>query len=226
MNSLDNFARLEWHTLKPSLTWRVLLLYAVVAGFITVTISSDTVGPIVPPLAVAMMVVVMFAGTPFAMAERCNLDGLYVTLGVHRRQVVRGRFVFFVVFAATIIVGGCLVAAILSLALGRGVPWDGLGYGALASFLAACLLVFVQLPVYFRLGATKARYAAKLPVLILIFALGAVASLLAQDRPIPQILASLAESAAIVAAAAAVAVALIGAVAYRVAVALYDNREF
>jgi hypothetical protein len=111
------------------------------------------------------------------MSEKANLDTLYTTLSLPRRTVVRGRYVFALLLVLAGLIGGYIVAAALSLI--RRQPFDPLlTLGELGLLCVVfSLVVAAQLPIIFKLGYTRARFLAYLPMfgmIVVIIGLGAL----------------------------------------------------
>jgi hypothetical protein len=224
MNSLRSFIALEWHTVKPSLPVKVFGLYGAVAAFLAVMLDNPSA-----TLAVAIMVAMMLIGIPFGLAERTNLDGMYVTLGFSRKQVVAGRFAFVTALSAIGFLACAALAATVNLVMGRGLFWLELGVSAVVEFLVACLLLFLQWPVYFKVGFTRGQLASKLPLLFVIVVVigGSLVYGNESARGAAQlVLEQIGNAGALVAAIAVAFVAAIGFVSYRLSATYYQRREF
>ncbi|MDR2348965.1 MAG: ABC-2 transporter permease [Bifidobacteriaceae bacterium] len=222
--SLAAFWRLEAFTFRPAANRRSLVLW------IVLVVGLGALGPAGGMMAAAMVLVVGLVGAPFNYAERANLDGLYVTLGLPRRCVVAGRFAFLAGLALVAVAVSALPWAGYNLVTGLGAPSAEVAAGGLACLLATCLLVFIQLPVYFRLGYAKATLAARLPILAAVLAalaLAGAANLSPTFRLAATRLAQwIAPRPGLALAAATAFVAIVGLFAYRRALASYRQREF
>ncbi len=111
------------------------------------------------PEVVIAVLMVMTAFLPiylFATDERGHFDALFSILPISRRRVVVARFLgltlVMVIFAA-VSVG---IAEILSRTGGTPIAPRELATVASCSFVAASLMIAVQMPVYFAMGAARA----------------------------------------------------------------------
>lgn len=122
------------------------------------------------PLAVLPMSVVfavLVASGPFAVAERNDLDALYSVLPVRRSTLVVGRYLFAMVTFVASALASSAVAVVLAVGSGT-VPEAGeAGLVLAAVFAMFGVVTAVQYPIYVRLGYTKARLVANLPLVVL-----------------------------------------------------------
>ena len=89
MNKLTAFIKLDFFTIKPYFTFKSILIYAVIAVFLSITSIN-----IFSAVGFGLMMGTMFIGYPFAIGEKSNMDALYATLSVNRKTVVIGRYAF------------------------------------------------------------------------------------------------------------------------------------
>lgn len=162
MNKLKAFVRLDFMTVKPYLTIKNLLIFAAVALYL-----SMLSGNMSSAIGVGMMLGTLFVSYPFAVGEKSNMDALYVTLSVGRKSVVLGRYIF------TLSLNICAVLFALTLAsVGRLIAWvagfeSGDGEAFLMVIVLAALFALIQaiqLPLYFKLGYTKAKIVSIIPL--------------------------------------------------------------
>jgi len=161
MNKLLAFVRLDFITVKPYLTFKNLLIYAALAFFFTIITGFMSSG-----ISIGMMVGVLFLSYPFVIGEKSNMDALYSTLSINRKTVVLGRYLFAIaincctiLFFLTFSIAGMLVTRISSFESGSGeIIWT-------IFFLAVLVLVIqaLQLPLYFKLGYSKAKFVSMIP---------------------------------------------------------------
>ena len=165
MNKLLSFVRLDFITVKPYLTIKNLLIFAVVAVFLTT--MSGNVGS---GMGVGIMLGTLFISYPFAVGEKSNMDALYATLSLSRKTVVAGRYLFSLIFnlcAVIFSIGFAIVGILVSRAFGLRM---GAGEVLLTGFLLAAVFIVIQamqLPLFFRMGYTKARFFSMVPYVAL-----------------------------------------------------------
>lgn len=117
-----------------------------------------------------MMMVMLVMSYPFAVIDKNHLDVLYGTLSVSRKSIVIGRYVFVLIL---ITVCGLLAfgsSLALSAIIGEELIIPQLLVMLCALFMTVSLVVALQYPIYFKLGYTKAKMAAMIPLFI-VFAL-------------------------------------------------------
>jgi hypothetical protein len=100
---------------------------------------------------------IMALGYPFAVAESKKADLLYDVLPISKKQVVMGRYLYVIIVCAVAIAFVLALNPIMTLIIGQPVDFVSLLNGV--ALLAAGLFVGAayQLPLFFKLGFTKAR---------------------------------------------------------------------
>jgi hypothetical protein len=161
MGRVLSFVKLDFVTVKPYLSIKNLLIYAAVTIFQAVQLGSVSTG-----IMVGLVLGTLFIGYPFSLGEKCNMDTLYTTLSVSRKNVVAGRYIFSFVLdlccvLATFVLSTFSVFA--SRLLGsREMPSDT---PAATLVLCAIFLVVqvIQLPLFFKFGYSKAKFFTLVP---------------------------------------------------------------
>ena len=224
MNKAISFVRLDFITIKPYLTVKNLCLFAGVA-LILLVVNNSASGAI----GLLMSFAALFSSYPFAIGEKSNIDVLYTTLSIERNTVVLGRYLFSLIL--DLFAG--LFTFFFSFAVLTILQKD---FGVMEALVTILALFFVfsviqalQLPIYFKLNYTKAKFIAYMPFIVLplavmvgsnffdgVFSLDQIAGLFASiaANPLTAVLLYLAIWFGIMAAS------------YRVSVALYQKREF
>ena len=173
MQQLLSFARLDLITIKPYLTWKNLAIVCLLPIFLMWGNQSS-------PFAIGtiMMMSALYISYPFSVGEQNGIDALYVTLSIAPRTVVYGRYLF----AALLNLGTALLAFLLifisSIVLGTAFSALETGLIILALLLVYSFIQAFQLPIFFRYGHAKARFAAYLPFAVLPLAGVGAASLM------------------------------------------------
>jgi hypothetical protein len=123
----------------------------------------------IPAIAVATAVAVasLSASAPFLGDERGRLDVLYATLPVSRAAVVAGRYLMLVVLFLAVTVVAAAACAVTDAVRGTSFDVAALGSALAIGSLAVGLALAVQLPVFFRVGFTRARPMMYLPIVVL-----------------------------------------------------------
>ncbi|MDR2514034.1 MAG: ABC-2 transporter permease [Christensenellaceae bacterium] len=231
--------RLDFATVRPYLGLRQGLLY--LAALLFVTLSTAEVGGAGAAGLLAVLAAIN-AGLPFSLAERNKLDALYASLSISRKEVVLGRYGFSLIALLAALLAGAawslLVWALAGLAGPAGeafLPRQGaLGWAAgyfgaaLTLFALVGLVQFLQLPLYFKLGYTRARFLSYLPFLmlgLLAAGLGRFAGDGAFAPWLAGILAWAEGSAGLLGAALAALWLLLGAFSLRLSLRFYERRD-
>lgn len=152
------FLRLDLLTIKPYLTLKNLIIFLLIAVFISLyTRSSGSV------IGIFMAMGALYVSYPFAVGEQNGIDTLYATLTLNRNNVVSGRYVFalFVDVMAGLLafVASFGVLAVMNI---RFDPLEALAV-FIGTFLIFSFIQAFQLPIYFKLGYARAKILAYLP---------------------------------------------------------------
>lgn len=162
MGKTSSFVHLDYLSIRQYLSAKQLLLYLVVIAFLSYMLHDYTFC-----CGILMMYGLFYISYPFAVSEKTQGDLLYATLPISRHALVRGRYLF------SLVVCGCSagIAFILSIpiSLVLKLPFDPL---QMLGILGALFLVFtfmglIQLPLYFKLGYTKAKFLSLAPFLLI-----------------------------------------------------------
>ena len=160
---MTQFVKLDFLTLKPYYT--SLLMLVGIGVMFSLFLEWAVSGLIM----IMVVYLVMVAGYPFSIGDKANIDMFYTTLPLSRKQVVTGRYLFTLcLYAITILISLALIAVAV-VVRGNHVEAMEVLYGISWSFLLFSFMVGVQFPLYFKMGYTKARLLANLPLFILGF---------------------------------------------------------
>jgi hypothetical protein len=223
MSKLKAITQMDFITVKPNITVKNLTIYAAVALFLAVTSSN-----IASTIGVGMMLGTMFVSYPFALSEKGNMDVLYITLSADRRTVVLGRYAFTLAIDVCAVFFSAMLASIGLLVMG-GFNIGAAFWSALALSALFIVIQAIQLPLYFKFGYTKAKFASLMPfLLIMAFA----AALMAMEKNvkyasiITEFFTGLVSNIGWAAFLAVLVLCLIVFLSYSLSLALYKKREF
>ena len=168
MNKVLSFVKLDFITVKPYLTVKNLLILLVIVVALSI---NNTAGGVL--IGIIMAFALMYSSYPFAVGEKSCIDQLYSTLPMNKRNIVLGRYGF--VISLDIMSGAvaCLILFACQTALQRAFSWPETLLTILVLFVIYTFSQAIQLPIYFKLGYTKAKFLAYLPIAV--FPLVAVA---------------------------------------------------
>lgn len=225
MAKLKEAVNLDYVTVKPYFTIKNLLIFSVMALFLTTMSDNISSG-----LGVGLMIATLFISYPFVLSEKNNLDALYTTLSVRRKTVVRGRYIFTlllnicaVLFSSILATAGLFIAKAAGFSSGIG------GDGDIESILILSALFIliqaVQLPVFFKLGYTKAKVLSIVPFVVLMTGYMAFMTLQNTSKGLSELLEKLSDSGLTTPVLLIMLVAVVIA-SYGLSVAFYKKREF
>lgn len=158
MNRILAFTRLDYITIKPYLTKKNLLIFAAVA--LIMLFSSDSSAS---AIGILMFYASIYAGYPFAVGETSGIDSLYTVLSIERKTVVSGRYLFILVLNICFGLLAYIFSFIGSLLLQKEFNSREALMVTIVVFLVYSIIQAIQLPIYFKLGYTKAKFIAYLP---------------------------------------------------------------
>lgn len=224
MNKVLAFIRLDFITVKPYLTWKNLIIFSMVALIMIFSSGSSA-----SAIGILMALAALYVSYPFAVGEKSGIDALYITLSIQRGVVVLGRYLFALIIdicAGIFAYGFTLVVLTI---MKKSFNVEEALLTIVAMFVVFSVLQAVQLPIFFKLGYTRAKILAYLPFLAFPLLILLFAKLLKDTISMEQITSFLAWFAA-----NPVIVVLLGAViwfglmviSYRASLAYYDKRDF
>lgn len=161
MNKTLAFVKLDLLSIKQFSMYKQLGLYALVFLFLAFILKD-------PYILVGLVMVfgLFYAAYPFAAGEKTEIDLLYCSLPMRKKQIILGRYLF----ALLMDLFSAAIAFLFALGLhlsGFSVDFKTLGLTVLVCFLFYLFIETIQFPIYFRLSYTKARVATLLPLILL-----------------------------------------------------------
>ena len=225
MNKTMSFIRLDFFTVKPYFTWRNLSIYIIVA--LIMAFSSKT-----PYASIGMLMVFasLYVTVPFSVSEKNSIDALYVTLAIKRKDVVAGRYIFalFVNLFAGIL---AWFFSMLAMTITKAPMYDNDIKTAFATVVVMFIIInviqAVQLPIFFKLGYSKAKFLSYLPFFSLAALSGFILTFFNNDNFNFSGIIVWVESNMIIAVLILIAAwLLIMFVSYKISLAYYNKRDF
>ena len=162
MNKVLSFIRLDFITVKPYLTVKNLCIFVGVALIMLIG-NSSAAGAI----GLLMAFAALYASYPFAIGEKSNIDVLYTTLSIKRNTVVLGRYIF--ALALDILAGlfTFVFSFVVLTIIQKGIDVIETLFAIPVLFLTFSVIQAVQLPIYFKLNYSKAKFIAYIPFVVL-----------------------------------------------------------
>jgi hypothetical protein len=227
MKKLRSLITLDLMSIKQQLTIFGVVLYAVQAFAIAFMANS-----VWAAIVLGALYGIMLNNSTFYYAEKSNTDALCATLGLGRNIVVRNRYLSALVLSA----GSIIFCLPLSLLGDFAALHVGFQHGIVFSpqiwvFSSTVLFIAnaIQLPIYFKLGFSKAKSIAIAIPVLLIMALPAAFAYAVRyslDNGISlEPLVSIFNSAGFMATAVMVLLVVVS-VSYRLSLLFYRKRSF
>ncbi|GHU58735.1 ABC transporter permease [Clostridia bacterium] len=218
MNKLKAFVNLDFLTIKPFMAGRIMVVFMCMPVILSVSSGKVETG-----VNIGMILAAAITGYPFAMSDKNDLDTLYTTLSLRRKDVVRGRYIFTIalgivmtVVALVLSVGAVSVTSFFKPDTVLFTPETP--YAIAISAAIAFLLQTVQLPLFFMVEYAKAKTYAMVTILVIGGGFIGLLSYAGVD------LDSITLPAYAVAGIIIAVLAVIGVVSYKLSVHLYNNK--
>lgn len=155
-------AVLDYKTIKPYLTMKNLFIVLGVTFFLAFVNKNTLI-----PLSIVSVFVTIYLSYPFAVGEQNGIDPLYRILGLTRKEVVLGRYLWAFSMNLIGILFGLLLSFLLSLLLSLPFEFKEAVAMLLGLFLIFSLMQAFQFPLFFKLGYMKAKTVSYLPFIVL-----------------------------------------------------------
>ena len=155
-------AVLDYKTIKPYLTMKNLLIVLGVTFFLAFVNKNTLI-----PLSIVSVFVTIYLSYPFAVGEQNGIDPLYRILGLTRKEVVLGRYLWAFSMNLIGILFGLLLSFLLSLLLSLPFEFKEAVAMLLGLFLIFSLMQAFQFLLFFKLGYMKAKTVSYLPFMFL-----------------------------------------------------------
>lgn len=157
-----NVAKFDFLTVKPyTKMFFVLLAVGIIVGL------GNKNSYMVPPM--FMIWASFFVSYPFSIGERNSIENLLGTFALKRKDIVAGRYIFSLLGVSAAILFAIAKVYFLSLFFNRSVELKPLLFVTSFGFLMFSLVVSFQIPMYFKIGYTKAKFLTFLPLLVIGF---------------------------------------------------------
>lgn len=155
-------AVLDYKTIKPYLTLKNLFIVLGVTFFLAFVNKNTLI-----PLSMVSVFVTIYLSYPFAVGEQNGIDPLYRILGLTRKEVVLGRYLWAFSMNLIGILFGVLLSLLLSVLLSLPFDFKEAGAMLLGLFFIFSLMQAFQFPLFFKLGYMKAKTVSYLPFMLL-----------------------------------------------------------
>ena len=224
MNKTLAFAKLDYLTVKPYLTWRTLLIF--LAAFSSIGYGT---GEPAAAIGMCMMCSVIFGCYPFSVGEKNSTDTLYATLPLTKKNIVVGRYAFTIALNLFMLSVSLVISIGFMVAFKKELVLLEVLLTALIYFVVFSLLEAIQLPIYFKFGYTKAKFLTYLPLLCFPASLMITSNIVGADSLIPLVMNGIAWVESNIAITAIITLVALGGVMYLSAFLsfkFYKTREF
>ena len=214
MNGAFRIAKLDFFTMKSQAVLYVIMV--LIVSMFSIMDSSIIVLFITGAWFTALM-----ASNIFIIQEKNNLNRLYGSVSVELKDIVLGRYIFafsnYVISLVTVIA----VSLIVSLFRDTFIDISNILLGFSLSLLIFSTITGIQMPLFFKLGYTKAKMWAVVPFLVVML-LVIIPSFITVLSTFVQ---SVMSNQSLVIAVGIVASCVIQLISYKIAVIAYRKRK-
>jgi ABC-type transport system involved in multi-copper enzyme maturation permease subunit len=219
MSRIKTFIGLDFMAMKPFLKFWHFFVYFVLLEYMTVLGSMAVIA-----ISCAMAFAVLITAYPFAIGEKTNMDALYPTLSVNRKSVVQGRYLFAVACDVAI-----LLFTFICIVIGKCIRLLWKGNADISEFFGLTIAIvitffiiqLIQLPIYFKIGYTKAKLFTTISFGMFTYFCVAVFSKIDQNK-----VARFYENKPLFTFTVIAAVLILTLISYSLSVLFYKKREF
>ena len=214
MRGFSKITKLDFFTMKSQfIVYLSLIAIVLMFGFMG---SSITVLCITGAWFVALM-----SSNIFAIQEKNNLDRLYGSVSVGLKEIVLGRYVFILLNYLISFVAIIVIYCGFAMYQNKAIEPNDVILGFSLSFLTFSIITGIQMPLFFKMGYTKAKAWSLVPF-IAVMALVVVPSFVSSLSSIIEFMQSH-QSGLIV--GGILTSCIIQILSYRAAVSLYRKRK-
>lgn len=164
MDKILKFINLDFVTIKPYITLKNLIIIVIFSVFVSVMSKNvDTIN------SYFLIYLITFMAYPFAAAEISQMDVLYLTLPISKRNMVISRYLFSYLLLFIGLTFSVTITFILSFILKINISLVDIITSIIPSVFIYLLITSYQIPLYYKFGYTKSKPYAFFPVLFLLF---------------------------------------------------------
>lgn len=214
MNGAFRIAKLDFFTMKSQAVLYVIMV--LIVSMFSIMDSSIIVSFITGAWFTALM-----ASNIFVIQEKNNLNRLYGSVSVELKDIVLGRYIFAFSNYAISLVTVIVVSLIVSLFRDMFIDVSNILLGFSLSLLIFSIITGIQMPLFFKLGYTKAKMWAVVPFLVVML-LVIIPSFI---TVLSTFIQSVMSNRSMIIAVGIVASCVIQLISYKIAVIAYRKRK-
>jgi ABC-2 type transport system permease protein len=214
MNGAFRIAKLDFFTMKSQAVLYVIMV--LIVSMFSIMDSSIIVSFITGAWFTALM-----ASNIFVIQEKNNLNRLYGSVSVELKDIVLGRYIFAFSNYAISLVTVIVVSLIVSLFRDMFIDVSNILLGFSLSLLIFSIITGIQMPLFFKLGYTKAKIWAVVPFLVVML-LVIIPSFI---TVLSTFIQSVMSNRSMIIAVGIVASCVIQLISYKIAVIAYRKRK-
>ncbi len=168
MTGFLRITKLDFFTMKAQLvSYLSLVLIVIMYAFMD---SSVTILCITGAWFVALL-----STNIFAIQEKNNLDRLYGSVSVSLKDIVLGRYVYVFLNYLTAFLVIIVLHSCFTLFQNKALKFNDIMLGFSLSFLVFSAITGIQMPLFFKMGYTKAKFWSMVPFIVVMVLVAAPA---------------------------------------------------
>lgn len=144
--------KLDIISVKPYITLKNLMILI----FLSVLYSVFFESPILV-LSIAQMFSILFSSYPFMVGGEFGIDSLFKIMGIRSEEVVKGRYIVSLLFVIIMLIVGMILSGLIYVIYPVENLAKLLAFATLTNFIAVTLIIFIEFPIFFKVGYMKGR---------------------------------------------------------------------
>lgn len=166
MNKAIKCSSLDFLTIRPYALKNMAIMAAMIV--LISIMNKDTMFP----LMMCGMYGIILLSYPFVIGEKNNMDNFYGTLSINRGTIVRGRYIFCILFGIINVVMGVILCLGVNAVFSLNTSIGEILFAASIVFSIYIIMAAIQMPMYFKLGYSKAKFYAMIPIFVIPMVIG------------------------------------------------------
>jgi hypothetical protein len=164
MNKTKAFVKLDFLIVKQYFKPVIILFYTAMIAFFGVSFGNFAGG-----IGYGMALSTMIMPYPFIIGEKCNIDSLYSSLAIGKKAVVAGRYLYTIIFNLVVLLLSFISSLITLYVKNKELPLFTFELFLTIMVIVALFILIqsIQIPMFFKIGYTKAKFFSIIPMLLI-----------------------------------------------------------
>ena len=160
--NIKKVMQLDILSVKPYFTLKNFVLLIVFSFFYTFMLKNPVI-----VVSMTQIFALLISSYPFMVGEETGIDPLFKILGIAPKEVVKGRYLVSILFVVCLLVVGIILSLLMVFLYPTPDLFSLFLISVPTTFVFTTFVIFVEYPVFFKIGYAKGRMIASLPFLIM-----------------------------------------------------------